>query len=244
MSLETEKKAPYTTTLALKAVMEWFRERTPTGTISPDTVIRVGVPESLAARTIQSLITLELLNENREPSQKWIDMASIRGDEEYKTRLQDWLRITYSEILSYCDPSKDSYERIYEAFRGYDPKGQRSAMASLFIGLWKYAGLESPSAGIVSNSSAVKKKKSPTSSRRPGQSTTPKPNKNSPPTKMDDVPPGLVGLLRQIPPKGETWTEEMRDAFVEAFKAVLNFTVSIGDPMQPRVEVVDNEEDS
>jgi len=244
MSIETEKKAPYTTTAALIVVMDWFRDRTPTGAIDADTVIRAGVPESLATRTIRSLILLGLLNESREPAQQWMDMASIRGDDEYKTRLQNWLREVYSGILVYCDPSKDSDERISEAFRGYEPKGQRSAMASLFIGLWKYAGLESPNAGVVSNSPVVKKKKSPISGGRPGQSTTPKPNKNSPSTEMDDVPPGLVGLLRQIPGDGKPWTEKTRDAFVEAFKAVLNFTVPIGDPTQPRVEVVDNEEDS
>jgi hypothetical protein len=243
MSIKTEKKAPYTTTVVLTRLMDWFRDRTPTGIVDMDTVVRAGVPESLATRTIRSLILLELLNENREPSKQWIDMASIRGDEEYKIQLQNWIRSTYSEILIYCDPSSDSYERISEAFRGYEPKGQRSAMASLFIGLWKYSGLESPNAGAVASLSPTKKK-SATYSGRPGRLTRPRHNRIPSPTKLDDISPGLVGLLRQIPSEGKTWTVTTRDTFVEAFKAVLNFTVPIGDPALPSVEVGDNQENS
>ena len=42
-----------------------------------------------------------------------------------------------------------------------------------------------------------------------------------------ELPPGLVGLLQQIPRGGKGWTQETRDNFLTAFTAVLDFTVPI-----------------
>jgi hypothetical protein len=47
---------------------------------------------------------------------------------------------------------------------------------------------------------------------------------------VDDLPPGLVGLLRQIPRDGTAWTAEKREGFLNAFTAVLDYSVPVGDP--------------
>jgi len=43
---------------------------------------------------------------------------------------------------------------------------------------------------------------------------------------IGDVPPALIGLIRQIPAK-RGWTEQRRDEFIRAFTAVLDFTVPV-----------------
>lgn len=139
--LQPEKPAPYTTASAAVTIMEAFRERGLPGPINGDVLIKVGVPESLVRRTLQSLRDLELIGKNGNPTEVWTALRQTRGDEEYRARLQAWLRDVYQDILTYGDPSRDSLSQIQEAFRTYQPAGQRKAMAALLVGLWRYAGL-------------------------------------------------------------------------------------------------------
>ncbi len=44
---------------------------------------------------------------------------------------------------------------------------------------------------------------------------------------LDAVPPGLIGLLRQVP---ESWTMARRDEFIRTFLLVLDFSVPIDEP--------------
>lgn len=144
MPLQQNGTAPYTTAAAAITAIEAFRERGMGTPISAETLTRAGVPESISNRTLSSLKLLELVEESGAPSTQFQALKQARGDEEYRTRLQEWLRGVYAEVLQYTDPSTDSPERVAEAFRTYEPAGQRKAMAALLIGLWKLAGLPTP----------------------------------------------------------------------------------------------------
>lgn len=193
--------------------------------VTPEVLTRAGVPESISPRTLSSLKLLALVDENGKPTEQWEAMKTARGEDEYKARLQEWLRSTYAEVLQYADPSTDSLDRVTEAFRSYQPAGQRKSMAALLIGLWAYAGL--PIAANDSGSAPPRNPRRVTAPPRPQprtRSTPPVPASTGLPA---GLPPGLVGLLQQIPTAGRGWTQETRDNFLKAFSAVLDFTVPI-----------------
>jgi hypothetical protein len=179
---------------------------------------------------------LDLIDSAGNPSEQFDSFRNIRGEDEYRTALQEWLRATYADVLVYCDPTTDSYDRVLEAFRGYEPQGQRKGMASLFLGLWRHAGL--PAAAL---SQAKERTSAPPRGQRSKSSskaTGGKGNRNlagggghgGGGLSTDGLPPGLVGLLHQIPRNGQPWTVETRDNFLDAFTAVLNFSVPVGEP--------------
>lgn len=227
MPLQENGTAPYTTASAAIAAIEAYRERGFGTPVTPETLTRAGVPESIAPRTLNSLKALELIDESGEPSPQFQALRQARGEEEYRTRLQEWIRAVYAEVLQYADPSEHSPDRVAEAFRTYEPAGQRKAMAGLLVGLWKFAGLSVPDS---SSGGGVPARKS--LQRAAGRRTarpTQKPKPLQPANDNSDLPSGLVGLLRQIPRAGSSWTSSRRDEFVRAFRAVLDFSVPIDD---------------
>ncbi len=236
MSLQPNGPAPYTTVSAFTTVIDWFRDKGGSGTIDAETVVRAGVSESLGRRTIQSLRLLDLIDGQGQPTAQFKDFAQIRGEDEYKSRLQEWLRAEYAEVLQFCDPSTDSYDRIVEAFRGYEPAGQRRGMASLMIGLWKHSGLPTTTASSTGQSEPRRSSPRPARQkpavRTPARRTAERQGQDGGGGGLttDGLPPGLVGLLHQIPRDGRPWTVETRENFIQAFTAVLNFSVPIGDP--------------
>lgn len=206
MPLQPHGPAPYTSVTSATTVLDAWRDRGFAVPVTPETLARVGVQESLARRTFQSLVGLDLIDTDGKPTQQLEDFRLTRGDDEYKTRLQEWLRSVYADILQYADPSTATYERLTEAFRSYEPAGQRRAMASLFLGLWKYAGLSVIGSGASGEAGTGRAgpprrplAKRVATPRRPratipgGPSTDPG---------LERLPPGLVGLLHQIPRDG------------------------------------------
>jgi hypothetical protein len=175
MSLIPNGPAPYTSVQALLTVIDWFRDKGSTGPVTAETVIRAGVRESLARRTIQSLVLLDLVDSDGKPSEQFEAFRSIRGEDEYRTALQEWVRRTYADVLTYCDPTADTYDKIVEAFRGYQPPGQRRSMATLLLGLWRRSGLpvaDSPSPAGGSQAPRPTRTTRPTRPTRPRATPT------------------------------------------------------------------------
>ena len=221
MALQSGGPAPYTTAAAATTAIEAFRDRGFGTPITSETLTRAGVPESIARRTFLSLKILGLVDDRGMATEQFEDLRAARGEDEYRTRLQEWIRAVYQDVLQYADPAEHSLTRIAEAFRTYEPAGQRKAMAGLFLGLWKYSGLP-----VLAGS----EEGAPVPRARPGTATPPKPkgrvSAKSTQERLDDLPPGLIGLLRQIP-WSTGWTPERREGFINAFKAALDFSVPI-----------------
>jgi hypothetical protein len=232
MALQPDGPAPYTTAQAAIITLDSWRERGLGVPITPDVLVRAGVSESLGNRTLMSLKQLGLVDEDGKPSPQMEDLRLARGPDEYQARLQKWVQGVYADVLQYADPSVDGSDRVAEAFRTYVPKGQRRGMAALLIGLWKYAGLPVPceSAPPTPRSTVPRPNRAPTTGRSlrlplsPGRTFE---------ESAADLPPGLVGLLRQIPRDGASWTADKREGFLNAFTAVLDYSVPIGDPDPP-----------
>jgi len=192
---------------------------------------RAGVGESIAPRTLNSLKTLGLLGDDGMPSQQFEDLRKIRDDSEYRARFQEWLRGVYADVLQYTDPSVDNATKVAGAFRTYEPAGRRPQMAALLIGLWRYAGLPVAEASPVQNRSSSRPTKA--ASRKTadkGSSPGNQPKGTSVPVQQvgsQGLPPALLGLIQQIPTTGKTWTANQRKAFLDAFIAVLDYTVPV-----------------
>jgi Family of unknown function (DUF5343) len=242
MALQPDGPAPYTTAQAAIITLDGWRERGLGVPITPDVLVRAGVSESLGNRTLMSLKQLGLIDEDGRPSPQMEDLRLARGPDEYQARLQKWVQGVYADVLQYADPSVDASDRVAEAFRTYLPKGQRRGMAALLIGLWKYAGLPLPSESAPSTprSTVMRPGRAPTTVRSLRLPLSQ--GRSLEESAADDLPPGLVGLLRQIPRDGASWTAEKREGFLNAFTAVLDYSVPIGDPDPSHP--IDDEDDS
>ena len=181
------------------------------------------------------------MSEDGAPTAQFEDFRQARSDDEYRTRLQEWLRATYADVLQYVDPTTDGPARIADAFRTYVPAGQRPAMASLFVGLWKYAGLEVAEADSRASTPPSRAPRRVTATPPGSRSRRKAPQAPPAHTSVTDgLPPGLIGLLQQIPRDGASWTSTRRDDFLHAFGAVLDFSVPVDD--SPPAEDTDDAE--
>jgi hypothetical protein len=239
MPLQSNGPAPYTTVNSVTTVLDANRNRGLASPVTQDTLVRLGVPESLARRTLQSLALLELIGDEGAVTETLVAFARARGEEEYRSLLAEWLRSVYADVLTYVDPATDGTSRIAEALRTYEPAGQRNAMAVLMVGLWRYAGMATAEPAKASGTQTIVRPKSTDGNKstsrsrvggsRPASSGASASQQSFGVALDGELPPGLVGLLHQIPRGGAAWTTAQRDAFLEAFTAVLNYSISVND---------------
>jgi Family of unknown function (DUF5343) len=231
MAIRPNGPAPYAPPQTVISVIEAFRDRGLTSPFTTDVLLRAGVPETLTQRVLQTLRELELVDEIGNPTQQFEGLKQARGDEEYKARLQAWLQSAYEEILQFTNPNEDSPQRVGEAFRGFTPASQRARMVTLMLRLYEYAGMPTKIASSRAENGAQRRvHKGPQSAPKIREAQqlrslrAPLPKPSTP-----DLPPGLLGLLQQIPTDGKAWSKDKRDNFLNAFTAVLDYTVPVGD---------------
>jgi hypothetical protein len=231
MAIRSDGPAPYGPPGTIIRLIEGFRDRGLATPFTGDVLARAGVSGSLINRTLQSLRQLELIDDDGAPTEQFEVLRRARGDEEYKARLAEWVEGVYADVLQFADPRTDAPERVAEAFRGYTPAGQRSRMVTLMLGLFDYAGLiDAPKRPVVTSSPR------PIANRLAGAQRRPKPAPKQQVVGSDggsDLPPALLGLLREVPRNGDGWTQAKRDNFLRAFTAVLDYSVPISAEFDP-----------
>jgi hypothetical protein len=215
------------------SVIEAFRDRGLATPFTAEVLGRAGVSETLVSRVLQSMRELELVDENGMPTDTFERLRQARGEEEYKARLLAWLQDTYQEILKFADPENDAVQRVSEAFRGFTPAKQRLRMVTLMLRLFEYAGATTKVATPRESGAPRRVYVGPRSApriREPVQRLDPpRIRRLEPVLRVPNLPPGLLGLLQQIPTDGGSWTQQRRDDFLRAFEAVLDFTVRVDD---------------
>jgi hypothetical protein len=191
------------------------------------------VPESLIPRTLQALVTLDLIDENGAPTPVF-ESLRLAPEPEFKSKMQEWLKATYADAFEYVDPSKDDETRIRDAFRRYNPVGQQDRMVTLFQGLCAAAGLRPEKASSPRPSPSRPR---PSLPLKPAPKTTQKAaGRSSHPRHPTGLPSALMGLLEDLP-NGEGWTAAERDRFMTTFEALLAFYY----PVIERREMADEE---
>jgi hypothetical protein len=229
MPVTEERPAPYATTSSIIDIVTRYRNRGLPFPVTADVLARSGISESLIPRTIQSLQTLDLINDIGNPTET-LEGIRLAPEAEYKARLVEWLKGTYAGIFAFVDPSKDDGTRIRDAFRGYYPIGQQDRMVALFEGLCTEAGL------IIPKTSAKASPKTSTP-RAPGIARPRAPisasialhgtGKLKAKPSATGLPPALTGLLESLPAAGEGWSQTARDKFLTTFEAVVDFCFPI-----------------
>ena len=188
--------------------------------------------ESLLNRTLQTLKLLDLVEDDGSPSQALRDYAKA-PEEEAKARFAEMVRGTYAPIFSFVDPATDPPNRIRDAFRSYEPRGQQDRMVILFLGLCEYAGIISEvpkrTPGPKTARSGSSKPRTPTPPRSRSGLKPPPADRNEAQV-PDQLPDAVKGIVRELAAIGPTWTEDRRDAFMKVWEAVVDFSYPVREP--------------
>lgn len=149
------------------------------------------------------------------------------------------VREAYGRILQIVNPAEDSNTAIEDAFRGYDPAGQRPGMVSLFLALCREAGIMAGGAverrprsrksaqgstasnlkAFAANSSTAQAKSS--ASDDPALSAS----DSSGSGELADYRL-LVHMISQLPRHGR-WTQDRRDRWIQAMSANVDLLIEI-----------------
>jgi hypothetical protein len=242
MPVTADKPAPYTSPSAVIDIIQRHRSKGLPQPVNSEVLSRGGISESLIPRTLQTLQSLDLIDDQGKITQVF-EGIRLAPEAEYQKRMAEWLNSAYADVLQYIDPATASEVEVRDAFRSYSPTGQQSRMVTLFIGLYAAAGIGAP-------------KQAGKASSVPRSSTTPQRRKTfvKPAVKKttdhgsvsftssSSFPPALEGLLKSLPTNGQGWTQEQRDKFFETFGAVLDFCIPIG-VRNPPINEEETEED-
>lgn len=237
MPVTPDKPGPYTSPQVVIDLIERHRTRGLPSPVTPEVLARAGVSESLIPRTLQSLVGLDLINDDGRITDIF-EGIRLAPHDEYQTRLREWLNATYSDVLAYADPATDDLPKIRDAFRLYKPVGQQDRMVTLFLKLCAAAGVQTPK-----NTAAPAAKSRQAVARLPApraKTPTPAQSKEQQGTPAfvapGGLPPALAGLLASLPKNGEGWTQERRDKFVTTFGAVVDFCFPIMEQLPAPME--------
>lgn len=221
MSIQKNGNAPYAPSGTVLELIDRFRRHGLQTPFTTDVLLRAGVTESLAPRTLQALRLLDLIEDDGSPTRELLGLREAPSNE-FQARLGEVVRGAYADVFSFADPATDDPERIEDAFRGYQPHGQRSRMVTLFMGLCEAAGIaeakRSPRPAKVSTS---------VQSRTPANRVKP-PSAGRPPVTGASrrgtaaLPDALIALVNDLPSKAEGWTNDERLRYLDAFRAVLD----------------------
>lgn len=240
MAIEPDGKAPYAPPSAVLDVIERYRDRGLPRPIELDTLTRAGISESLAPRTLQALKLLELVDEAGNPTEQ-LEGLRKASEADFRSRLASVLESAYADVFQYTNPAEDGIQRVTDAFRHYKPPSQRARMVSLFYGLCEAAGLvtEPPRRPRGEPKRSPAKPKAKSSTRTIG---------SDPPHSIgrstDTIPPELAGLFASLPDPKTGWPKERRDAFIEAFKGVLDFVIPVREAQGvPEVSIMEETPD-
>lgn len=241
MPVSTDSPAPYAPGTAVIGLLQRIRTRGLSVPITKDVLLRAGISDSLAPRTFQSLVTLDLIDESGQP-QPTLEKLRSAPEAEYKAVLAAWIQSAYAEVFQFADPRLDDAVRVRDAFRSYTPHGQQDRMVSLFMALCAEAGIVEVT-NAESKQPARKTTRPSTSpnvrAKVPTRNQLPPPPPPPPPRLTTGLAPALAGMIESIPKDGKGWTKEDRDKFVLTFGAVLDYAVPVVSAESLRLPVED-----
>lgn len=236
MPVRSDTPAPYAPPATVLAVISGFRDRGLATPFTPEVLLRAGVSDSLVQRTINSLEGLDLIDEGGNPTAQLEGLRRAKTDE-FKARLEEVVRSAYAEVFQFTDPAKDDATRVADAFRSYQPIGQRGRMVTLFMGLCEAAGIvpegvtkRAPTAnGQYRQAKFVRP---PVLLKRRSQSDEPT-SAQTHPMKPGSIPVPIQGILAKLPAEGTSWTHADRTKFLAIFTAVLDYVFPTSDAPAP-----------
>jgi hypothetical protein len=238
MAIRSGGQGAYAPPANILQAIEAYRSRGLQRPITDAVLTRAGIPETVAKRTVNSMVVLDLIDEQGNPTDA-LEALRLAPSPEFPARLRAMVEGAYSEILTFANPATDDPDRILDAFRGVEPMGQMRRMVTLFLGLAEAAGM------IPDGAPAKPGAKPPqivrTRTARPtGTSRTAKMAREqaSDGARVGDhadatvvhtkgLPPAIGGLLASLPRNGDGWTKEERKRWFEVFTTVVDFSIPV-----------------
>jgi len=226
MAVTPDAPAPYAPAKAVLVVINRYRGGLP-APLTAQVLARAGITDSLIPRTLQALQTLDLIEENGAATQT---LESLRRapEPEFQQRLGEWLNSAYADVRRYVDPATATESQILDAFRSYNPVGQRPRMVTLFSGLYAAAGIRAVER--QARTSRATRILARVGQQQPRQRSDvhPRIERDAPASiTLVALPRALEGLLATLPPNGGGWTKARRDSFMATFGAVLDYCIPI-----------------
>ncbi len=190
--------------------------------VDPDLLIRIGVPDSLAKRTLNALRSLGLIDDDGALSDSFRALIEARpGD--YQSQLAEFLRGAYAEIFGIIDPATATPEQLRNAFWGYEPRGQIDNMVRLFLGLCDEAGLR-PDRPKVERTVGRRVRKPRTTgsgtSREAEQLTEHPPAPSPAPPPSQEIDPAILQWIKRMPSPLKPWPKADKDRWFAALRAM------------------------
>src|SRR5713226_4739128 len=215
-TLRAEEYMPYAPAKPVLDILRRDREQGLPDVLTRQQLHRLSVAEGNSDRVQKALQFLDLIDQagKRTPLFDRLRKASTT---EYESVLAEIVRAGYAPILAIVDPKVDNDVAVNDAFRHYEPAGQRKQMVVLFRALCEEAGLATavPSARKPSirkeAALPVQVRKTPRRSARAVEHGG----------EGEDDSPGvdyrLLSVLIQQLPKDGKWTQGRRDRWLQAF---------------------------
>jgi hypothetical protein len=222
MAVSANSPAPYAPASAIIDIIGRYRNKGLTRPFTADVLGRAGVSDSLIPRTLQTLLTLDLIAEDGNPTET-LEGLRRAPETEFKPQMVAWLKSVYADVFNFAEPTDDE-TTIRDAFRSYNPVGQQPRMVALFIGLCRAAGLR-PDDSVKESRPRINARKA----SEPSQLQASRRSANAPirqSTGVAGLPAPLAGLLQSLP-ADRKWTKDERDKFVQTFQTVLDYCVAI-----------------
>lgn len=235
MNTNIEKTAPYAPFGCVITVLRRFRERGLPEVLTAQELVRVGVSEGNASRTLQTLRFLNLIDEMGYRTQIFDRIGRVPTSE-YAEVFGEIIKEAYRNVFAIIDPAEATDIEINDAFRYYQPQAQRGRMVTLFMSLCRETGLmaggppvtrkrtKGATAGkssMLSYSTTLRKSQIEASHAPETMNT---PNQNS---KFIELEYMLLQEFLQQLPSNKKWTRERRDRWLQAFTASIDLLIDI-----------------
>ncbi len=226
--MRADDYVPYAPLQPVLDVIHRFRDRGLPEVVNRQVLHQLGAAEGNSDRIQKALQFLDLLDAVGKRTALF-DRLGKASEAEYPPVLAEIVRAAYASILTIVDPSADGDVAINDAFRHYEPAGQRPRMVSLFLGLCREAGIVT--GGPVERKPRARKEPAATvSGRRTAHPTIAKPER------LPEGAPGdeqsgpdyrlLSALIQQLPREG-SWKADRRDRWLQAFTANIDLLIEV-----------------
>jgi hypothetical protein len=184
---------------------------------------------------IAGLKSLGLIDDSGAVQPRLVDL--VKHSDDRPALIGQILRARFPEAVALGETNATTGELV-DVFNDYGVKGDTARKAiAFYLAAAKYAGDVPLSPNFKTPSvrtGAGSKRKKAAAAEGDRDASTP-PATNGLPT---DLHPALAGLLGDIPKRGQTWTQQEHDDFMEAFLPVLKIAAPIRD------ESSDDEDDN